>query len=57
VIVRIQFAGQGRVSGLSFDAPVFQVLTFRDGEIVSVEDFSGARTRSVQPAADRGAES
>jgi ketosteroid isomerase-like protein len=39
VIVRIQFAGQGRTSGLSFDARVFQVLRFRDGEIVSVEDF------------------
>jgi ketosteroid isomerase-like protein len=39
VIVRIQFCGQGRVSGVSFDARVFQVLRFHDGEIVSVEDF------------------
>jgi ketosteroid isomerase-like protein len=39
VIVRLQFRGQGRTSGLSFDARVFQVLTFRSGEIVSVEDF------------------
>jgi ketosteroid isomerase-like protein len=39
VIVRIQFGGKGRVSGLSFDPRVFQVLRFRDGEIISVEDF------------------
>jgi ketosteroid isomerase-like protein len=39
VIVRIQIHGRGRVSGLSFDTRVFQVLTFRNGEIVSIQDF------------------
>jgi ketosteroid isomerase-like protein len=39
VIVRLQFAGKGRTSGLNFDARVFQVLRFQGGEIVSVEDF------------------
>jgi ketosteroid isomerase-like protein len=40
VIVRIQFSGQGRASGLDFRARVFEVLSFGDGKIVRIEDFT-----------------
>jgi ketosteroid isomerase-like protein len=51
VIVRIQFAGKGRISGLDFDARIFQVLKFCEGEIVSVEDFLG-REDALRAASD-----
>lgn len=40
VIVRVQFAGRGRASDLDFTARVFQVLTFADGKITRIEDFT-----------------
>jgi ketosteroid isomerase-like protein len=39
IIVRIQLSGHGRASGLDFGARVFQVLTFRNGQIARIEDF------------------
>jgi ketosteroid isomerase-like protein len=39
VVVRVERRGRGRASGLEFHARVFQVLTFRDGRIVRIEDY------------------
>jgi ketosteroid isomerase-like protein len=39
VILRVQFAGQGRASGADFAGRFFEVLTLRDGKIVLIEDF------------------
>lgn len=40
VVVRVELSGRGRTSDLGFAARVFEVLTFRDGRIVRVEDFT-----------------
>ena len=54
VIVRIQFVGRGRASELDFTARVFQVLTFADGQIVRIDDFT--RREEALAAAGVGSE-
>jgi ketosteroid isomerase-like protein len=51
VIVRIEMRGKGRASGIDFSARIFEVLTFKDGEIVRVEDFLD-RDDAVRAAGD-----
>ena len=40
VVVRVEFAGHGRVSGAQFSGRVFAVYTVREGEIVRIDDFA-----------------
>ena len=39
VVVRFEMTGRGRASGIDLDIRIFQVLHFRDGLIVQIEDF------------------
>jgi ketosteroid isomerase-like protein len=49
VIVRVEFSGHGRASGLDLTGRVFQVFTLRDGEIVRIEDFI-QRSKALEAA-------
>jgi ketosteroid isomerase-like protein len=49
VIVLLRFSGHARASGVEVTGGIFQVIRFRDGQIVLVEDFTN-RAQALKAA-------